>query len=160
MSATWNPSMRNPLPMERSRPSDPPAAHNKTPDRLAVEHALRAGTVANPLSSDQIAARSGVALAQARVHIYNTVSHGHAHNTAPGQQPALYAWGAPLPKASGHAQPRIPASISPGDYAGAELRPFDGRPGAMVAFSLPSLVDGQRVPRRAPVIIGGRGEVR
>lgn len=33
-------------------------------------------------------------------------------------------------------------------YDGAELRPFTGRPGAMDAFSLPSLQFGERVYRR------------
>ena len=32
-------------------------------------------------------------------------------------------------------------------YDGAELRPFEGRPGAMLAYSLPSLVQGKRVER-------------
>ena len=41
--------------------------------------------------------------------------------------------------------------LRPGSYNGAELRPFDGRPGAMDAFQLPSLVDGRQVERvRAP----------
>ena len=34
-----------------------------------------------------------------------------------------------------------------GTYAGAELQPFSGRPGAMDAYALPSLVGGRRVPR-------------
>ena len=36
-------------------------------------------------------------------------------------------------------------------YDGAELRPFEGRPGAMDAYRLPSLFNGRRVERaRAP----------
>lgn len=38
-------------------------------------------------------------------------------------------------------------------YTGAELRPYTGRPGAMDAYRPPSLIDGQRVERRAPIII-------
>ena len=38
-------------------------------------------------------------------------------------------------------------SNSKGTYAGAELQPFSGRPGAMDAYALPSLVGGRRVPR-------------
>lgn len=34
-------------------------------------------------------------------------------------------------------------------YDGAELRPFEGRPGAMDAYGLPSLIQGRRVWRRA-----------
>ena len=38
-------------------------------------------------------------------------------------------------------------SNAKGTYAGAELQPFSGRPGAMDAYALPSLVGGRRVPR-------------
>lgn len=36
-------------------------------------------------------------------------------------------------------------------YNGAELRPFNGRPGAMDAYALPSVVAGVRLPRAAPI---------
>ena len=36
-------------------------------------------------------------------------------------------------------------------YNGAELRPFDGRPNAMDAYALPSMVAGVRIPRAAPI---------
>lgn len=36
-------------------------------------------------------------------------------------------------------------------YNNAELRPFDGRPGAMDAYALPSVVAGIRIPRTAPM---------
>lgn len=42
---------------------------------------------------------------------------------------------------------RITNSSSCGPYDGAELRPFDGRPGAMAAYSLPSRVGSQLVYR-------------
>lgn len=35
-------------------------------------------------------------------------------------------------------------------YTGAELAPFDGRPGSMDAFDLPSVVNGERIPHRRP----------
>ena len=38
-------------------------------------------------------------------------------------------------------------------YTGAELRPYTGRPGALDAYKLPSLIDGQRVDRRPPTIM-------
>lgn len=38
-------------------------------------------------------------------------------------------------------------------YSGAELRPYTGRPGALDAYRLPSLIDGQRVDRRPPAIM-------
>lgn len=45
----------------------------------------------------------------------------------------------------------IKASTAP--YNGAELRPFEGRPGAMDAFALPSLQAGKRVERKKPGLI-------
>jgi hypothetical protein len=42
-----------------------------------------------------------------------------------------------------------------GIYAGAELKPYAGRPGSMRAFDLPSLSNGRREPRKAPVSFGG-----
>lgn len=38
--------------------------------------------------------------------------------------------------------------VKPGSYDGAELRPYTGRPGALDAFMLPSVVNGQIVPRK------------
>ena len=38
-------------------------------------------------------------------------------------------------------------SNAEGTYSGAELLPYSGRPGAMAAYALPSLVGGRRVPR-------------
>ena len=42
--------------------------------------------------------------------------------------------------------------LNPNHYLAPELRPYDGRPGAMDAFDLPSLVDGRRVPRKTPIL--------
>jgi len=41
-------------------------------------------------------------------------------------------------------------------YCGSELKPYTGRPGAMAAFDLPSLVGGQRIERTAPAIFAHR----
>lgn len=43
-------------------------------------------------------------------------------------------------------------------YDGAELRPYTGRPNAMRAFELPSLVNGVARPRVAPRLIGAYAE--
>jgi len=47
----------------------------------------------------------------------------------------------------------IKPSTAKGTYNGAELRPFDGRPGAMDAFDLPSVVGGVPVERTRPALI-------
>jgi hypothetical protein len=50
------------------------------------------------------------------------------------------------------AQPRqIPATRIQQHYMGAELAPYTGRPGAMRAYALPSLVAGQLVARKLPI---------
>jgi hypothetical protein len=38
-------------------------------------------------------------------------------------------------------------------YAGQELAPYTGRPGAMRAYALPSLVAGTSTPRKAPACV-------
>ena len=47
----------------------------------------------------------------------------------------------------------VKAGTTFGTYDGAELRPYEGRPGAMDAFELPSVVNGERVPRTAPRLL-------
>jgi hypothetical protein len=46
------------------------------------------------------------------------------------------------------------------NYDGAELRPYTGRPGAMRAFELPSLVNGVRIERTRPALINAIPERR
>jgi hypothetical protein len=36
-------------------------------------------------------------------------------------------------------------------YSGAELRPYEGRPGATDAYQLPSVINGVRTPRALPL---------
>lgn len=47
----------------------------------------------------------------------------------------------------------VKAGTTFGTYDGAELQPYSGRPGAMDAFELPSVVNGERVPRTAPRLL-------
>ena len=46
------------------------------------------------------------------------------------------------------AKTRIANAAMRAPYDGAELRPFAGRPGAMDAFALPSVMGGRRVWRK------------
>ena len=43
---------------------------------------------------------------------------------------------------------RARAHLSSSEYQCPELRPYEGRPGAMDAFALPSLINGQRRAHR------------
>ena len=49
--------------------------------------------------------------------------------------------------------PALLLKASTAKYTGEELRPFEGRPGAMDAFALPSLQAGKRVERKKPGLI-------
>lgn len=50
------------------------------------------------------------------------------------------------------AQPRrLPDTRTQQHYTGTELAPYTGRPGAMRAYALPSLVAGVATPRKAPM---------
>lgn len=137
----------------------------KGPARLAVEAQLRPATRTNPIGIGQIAAQCGHSLTLVRCHVHNSVANGLAHNVTPGRVPAVYAWGpgpeaakpeAAVPSRAALAAPRAPiAAADPDHYLAPELRPYQGRPGAMDAFTLPSLVDGTAVERRRPMLIGG-----
>ena len=85
-----------------------------------------------------------------------TAARGDTHYriSAAGRRELLHA-----PRAHGAIVPSgtAPAPIRhPGTYDGAELRPYQGRPGAMDAFALPSLINGRRVGRGS--IDAERGE--
>jgi hypothetical protein len=143
------------LPIERPR-NEPHRGRPQSPERRAVESVLRSATREKPVSAVDVAQRCRLATSAARAIVNNIVQRGWAHNTTPGVNPSLYAWGPP---------PAAPVDASryeapEGSYNGAELRPFSGRPGAMRAYELPSLVDGQRVERRAPILIGRKPDVR
>lgn len=49
-------------------------------------------------------------------------------------------------------EPRQPIMV--GNYDGADLKPYEGRVGAMTAYTLPSLQGGREVPRKAPISMG------
>lgn len=129
--------------------------------RVTVQRVLRESL--SSVSHEQIAKLTGVTLAEARMHVSRLVGERLAHNTRPGVSPPLYAWGAsPLAEV-----PRAPAAQAPryvtgpaanlferSTYCGAELRPYTGRPGAMDAYRLPSLVNGKAAPRVAPMLMG------
>jgi hypothetical protein len=144
-------SARDSLPIHQTRPSRIGAGRQK------VEEAVATGSLTNPLSADEVAARTGLPMTQVRVHISNMCAQGAAHNTQPGTRAARYAPG-PVPRGTATPIPSEPRNTR--DYEGRELQPYTGRPGAMDAFTLPSLQNGRRVERKAPAIIAANGGVR
>lgn len=66
----------------------------------------------------------------------------------------------PVPRGS-VARSRMPQKFEKVElYDGADLRPFIGRAGALEAFTLPSLRNGVRVERRAPILMASTSDKR
>ncbi len=132
-----------------------------SPGRRAVARVIRDAT--RPLSADQVAAATGLPMADVRMHLSNlklagtvvnvgtTLDAQYQHTSAAG---TAYARSSNASSTTAPAAPR--SAFGSGTYTGAELQPYTGRPGAMDAYALPSLSNGQRVPRRAPIIIGAQ----
>lgn len=128
-----------------------------SPGRRAVARVLREAT--RPLSPDQVAALTGLPVADVRMHLSNlklagtAVNVGTAHDAQYQHTSRVGAWAAAT---SGTAPTPPRTRMGSGTYSGAELQPYTGRPGAMDAYALPSLSNGQRVERRAPMLIGAQ----
>ena len=115
----------------------------KTQDRKAVEAVLHGARVmGDAMTPQRIASLAGVELKSARSIIQSLMTAKQIVNTGTSQQPKYRMRGEAATNAAYHRDW--------GRYDGAELRPYTGRPGAMDAFSLPSLVQGQQVPARRP----------
>lgn len=117
---------------------------NLSPERVKLEQHMQAATRAHTVA--EMADATGMPNNRVRGIINAMVHDQAAVNTTPGRrhgaqyilasrkhlllstkQPAARAWQEPINNRSAR-----------GTYDGKELRPFDGRPGAMEAFSLPS----------------------
>lgn len=115
----------------------------KTQDRKAIEAVLHGARVGEgALSPQRISSLSGVELKSARSIIQSLMTAKQIVNTGTPQQPK-YRW-------RSEAQSKESYVRDWGRYDGAELRAYTGRPGAMDAFRLPSMVQGQPVPARRP----------
>jgi hypothetical protein len=132
-------------------------SRTKSPERRLIEQILRESTT--PLSPPELARLSGLTQGMVRKCLTNIARRGVAHNTTPNSRQAMYLIG-PAPvleqQARNYRAP-TPLSETP-NYDGSHLRPYEGRPGAMVAFTLPSLVNGKSVPRVAPKLIASQPE--
>lgn len=122
----------------------------KKKTRYEVHNALKAGTIANPLTPEQVSAQTGIHITLVRNHIANTLRAGLAHNTNPDRRyVAAYAWGPkPMPETL-HRERHTPTGI----YDGRDLLRVSTRPGAMDAYSLPSVVSGEAVERKRPALV-------
>ena len=115
----------------------------KTQDRKAVEAVLHGARVGEgSLTPQRIASLSGIELSAVRVIIKSMLTARQIVNAGTAQQPKY--------RMRGEAHTGVSYQRDWGRYDGAELLPYAGRPGAMDAFKLPSLVQGQSVPARRP----------
>ncbi len=128
-----------------------------SPGRRAVARVMREAT--KPITRDQVATATGLPVADVRMHLSNLklagtiVNVGTAHDALYLHTSRAGAWAA----ATTGTAPTAPRTrIGEGTYTGAELQPRCARPGAMDAYALPSLNNGQRVERRAPMLIGAQ----
>lgn len=117
---------------------------------------MRMTSQANPLTAAQIAARTNLAIDVVRRHIAKICIRDLAHNVTGNKVHAAYAWGG-NPATS--TRPTV-EKRGDGTYDGRELRAYCGRPGAMDAFTLPSLQNGKAVPRKAPILMAAAGGLR
>jgi hypothetical protein len=121
----------------------------KSREREAVESVLQAART--PLDANQIATRSGANVNRVRVALNHLLTDNRIHRRDPLRDRLhRYAWGpAPVVHAT------VLSSRTPkGEYDGRDLQPYAGRPGALHAFTLPSLHNGERTERRTPMLLG------
>lgn len=122
------------------------AGAHKSAERLAVENELAKHTAKGlTVDAPRLASLTGADLESVRKMIANLLKNGHIVNAGTRTQPGYKMKGESL------AQEQAPTRLIPsGSYDGAELRPYEGRPHAMDAFALPSLVNGKQVEPRRP----------
>lgn len=86
-----------------------------------------------PMRIGQLSAVTGLALNMLRPALIMLVQRGTLQSKDAGySRPAVHM------KAAEHVAAPRQVDVMAGIYTGAELRPFDGRPGAMAAYALPS----------------------
>lgn len=116
----------------------------KGPVRKAIERVL--SRAEKPLSREEICERTGHTGDEVGVALSAMISACDCY-TDGKRRPARYTAEqqiAPVPKIP---TPRAFDLRTAPNYVPLELRPFDGRPGAMDAHRLPSIVNGVRVAR-------------
>jgi hypothetical protein len=122
----------------------------KSPVRQAVEAALKRATAQSPMRMVDIAEHTGLGVEKVRTHVGNCVNLHLAYNINNGHRGAgLYVWGQPerAPQVE-----RVPVMHQP---VYVPPKPFYARPEGCIAYSLPSLHEGERIERKRPVLIGG-----
>lgn len=139
------------------------ARRDKHPGRIAIEQLLQNSP--EPLTKAEIASKCDQPLLRVHLVLGALEKVGNAHRITAFSLVPRFAWGPAAvtaatverPRPVQQPRPRPIAAPQPRRtdcYDGRELQPFTGRPGAMDAFALPSIHNGQIVPRCAPIIMG------
>jgi hypothetical protein len=144
MTTTFN---APPAPLYTPRPV---ATGFQTPERQAVEDALRTATITQPMTAEQASKLSGVSISITRGAINTIQQRGQCHNVNLGCVPARYAWG-PAPIIT---REPVERHVAEGTYDGADLARPPTRTEGLRAFELPSRENGESVPRVRPVSLG------
>lgn len=116
----------------------------KSPDRKKIEEELRQQRVGKDraaLAPDRLASLTGVDISVVRKVLQNMRQDGLVVNVGTPQIPKYR-----LKEAFDPEVKPTPQLFLRDAYKAEELRPYEGRPGAMDAFMLPSLKNGERIP--------------
>ena len=122
-------------------------SNEKSPERLAVERTIQQSR--EPITASDITAKTGLHEDTVRSHLNNCINNGLVRNTCPGQKPATYVWGLGSRPIGNIPEPRT--CLTMGQYTPPKGAPM--RAGANDAYTIPSLVSGQSVERRRPILM-------
>ncbi len=130
--------------------TDPIINHNRkaavrnttvSPSRLAIEDYMKANLL-TPITAHQAAVLAGVSTQRGSNILSQLRTDGLVRHVGEDGQSKTYVWKtSPLrndPQRPAGATPPRQVDVMRGHYNGAELRPYNGRPGAMDAYRLPS----------------------
>lgn len=117
--------------------------------RMAIELELGRirATAGASLTPQRLASLTGANIKTVRRILQSLRIEGLAANTGTTAAP-MWRLTEPGAHIDADSRSRVKNSTTSGPYDPVELRPFDGRPGAMDAFLLPSVVNGKHVPAR------------
>lgn len=127
--------------------------NEKSPTRVLIEKTLLDNAKHGGIGTERIASLTGIDIATVRRNLAHIRDANQLFNLGTPNKP-LYVLQADKPSVPTVAKP---VKFVPKDtYDGAELRPYVGRPGAMDAYKLPSLKNGQHIPYNGirPQLVG------
>lgn len=128
----------------------------KSAERVAIEAEITKHSAKGAsLTPQRLAGLTGASLELVRKTLANMLRYGVITNVGTQKAPAYFLNDKEQADQSASLA-NIRHAVHNTTYGGAELRPFDGRPGAMDAYKLPSVVNGKEIePRRITAMCVG-----